>query len=100
MSEFGAGGIYGDCTFEGPKWTENYQETYLDYTIRLFMADKDISGMYVWQLCDIRTARELELERPRSFNNKGLANEYRKPKMAYWAVKKLFHERCEMDSDA
>lgn len=100
LSEFGAGGIYGDCTFEGPKWTENYQETYLDYTIRLFMADKDISGMYVWQLCDIRTARELELGRPRSFNNKGLMNEYRKPKMAYWAVKKLFHGQCETDSDA
>ncbi len=92
ISEFGAGGIYGENTFEGPKWTENYQDKYLDYTIRLFSNVPDIIGMYVWQYCDIRTAREMALERPRSFNNKGLVNEYRKPKQAYWTVKKLYEE--------
>ncbi len=90
ISEFGAGAVYGEHTFEGPKWTENYQEKYLDYTLNLFLSDPDISGVYIWQYCDIRTARELELGRPRSFNNKGIVNEYRKPKLAYWTVKRIF----------
>ena len=90
MSEFGAGAIYGDSTFEGPKWTENYQEKYLDYTLTLFHNDPDICGTYIWQYCDIRTAKELEMGRPRSFNNKGIVNEYRKPKLAYWTVQKIY----------
>lgn len=90
MSEFGAGAIYGDNTFESPKWTENYQEKYLSYTLNLFYKDKDIIGTYIWQYCDIRTAKELEMGRPRSFNNKGIVNEYRKPKLAYWTVQKIY----------
>ena len=90
MSEFGAGGIYGESTFEGPKWTENYQEKYLNITLNLFINDPDIIGTYIWQYCDIRTAPEMEMGRPRSFNNKGLVNEYRNPKLAYWAAKKIY----------
>lgn len=90
ISEFGAGAIYGDRTFEGPKWTENYQDKYLEYTLNLFHKDPIISGTYIWQFCDIRSSKELELGRPRSFNNKGILNEYRKPKMAYWTVQKIY----------
>lgn len=90
ISEFGAGGIHGDITFEGPKWTENYQEQLLEFTITLFGNDPDIAGAFIWQFCDIRSSKELELARPRSFNNKGILNEYRKPKLAYWTVKKLY----------
>lgn len=90
ISEFGAGAIYGESTFEGPKWTENFQEKYLEYTLNLFLQDRDVIGTYIWQYCDIRTARELELSRPRSFNNKGIVNEYRKPKLAYWKVKQIY----------
>lgn len=92
MSEFGAGAIYGETSFESPKWTENYQEKYFKYTLTLFRKHPKIAGSYIWQYCDIRTAREMELYRPRSFNNKGIVNEYRKPKLAYWTVQKLYHE--------
>lgn len=90
MSEFGAAGIYGDCTFEAPKWTENYQEKFLEYTLSLFSKHPMICGSYIWQYADIRTAKELELGRARSFNNKGILNEYRKPKMAYWTAKEIY----------
>lgn len=90
ISEFGAAGLYGDVTFEGPKWTENYQESYLNYTLNLFLNHPRLAGTYIWQYCDIRTAKEMEMGRARSFNNKGIVNEYRKPKMAYWTVKKLY----------
>ncbi|HKM17825.1 MAG: beta-glucuronidase [Firmicutes bacterium] len=90
ISEFGAGALYGESTFEQQKWSENYQEKYLEYTLNLFLNDPDIIGTYIWQYCDVRTARELELGRPRSFNNKGIVNEYRKPKQAYWTVRKMY----------
>jgi len=90
ISEFGAGAIYGDSTFESAKWTENFQLQYLDSAIKIFLNDPDVNGMYIWQYCDIRSSKELEMGRPRSFNNKGIVNEYRKPKAAYWKVKELF----------
>ncbi len=90
ISEFGAGAIYGDSTFEAPKWTEDFQTDYLAYTLALFADDADVIGSYVWQYCDIRTAKELDLGRPRSFNNKGIVNEYRKPKQAFWKVQELY----------
>lgn len=90
MSEFGAGAVYGESTFEGPIWTENFQQKYLDYTLKLFKDDPDISGSMIWQYCDIRTAKEKALDRPRGFNNKGLVDEFRRPKSAYWTVQKHY----------
>jgi len=91
ITEFGAGAIYGDATFEAPKWTENYQEKLLKYTLELFHKDTRIQGSYIWQYADIRTSKEMAMGRPRSFNNKGIVNEYRKPKMAYWTVQKIYN---------
>ncbi len=90
MSEFGAGAVYGTRSFEGPRWTENYQEKYLEHTLNLFLNDERIIGTYIWQYCDIRTAKVMELSRPRSFNNKGIVNEYRQPKEAYWKVREFY----------
>ena len=50
-----------------------------------------------WQFCDIRTCPEMVLNRARGFNNKGIVNEYRKPKMAYGAIRTLFHRFREGD---
>ena len=98
MSEFGAGAIYGHRETEAEvTWSEDYQYEYLDYTLDLFQKHGRLNGALVWQYCDIRAGtRTCEsgirraLSRPRSFNNKGIVNEYRKPKLAYYAVKKAF----------
>lgn len=90
MSEFGAGGIYGDKCLEERKWSETYQAQYLDEVLTTFEKTPCVSGTYIWQYCDIRTPKENELGRPRSFNNKGILNEYRQPKLAYWVVKKKY----------
>lgn len=91
MSEFGAGSIRGDQTIEGAKWSETYQEAYFDCTLSLFHKEERISGALLWQFTDIRTAIEKEMGRPRSYNNKGLLDEYRRPKLAYWTVKRLYN---------
>lgn len=91
MSEYGAGGIYGEVRLEAVKWSENFQADYDAYTTQLFLDDPDISGTYIWQYCDIRSSQKLEMGRPRSHNNKGLVNEYRCPKLAYFKIKEIYN---------
>ncbi len=90
MSEFGAAAIYGNNVFENVKWTEGYQAEYLEYTLNLFTNTEGIAGTIIWQFCDIRTSEEMSLTRARSFNNKGVLNEYRKPKNAFYTVRKIY----------
>lgn len=90
MSEYGAGAIYGERQAEEVKWTENFQAKYIAYTTDLFMNDPDICGTFPWQFCDCRTGGALTMNRPRGYNNKGLVNEYRKPKLAYEELKRRY----------
>ena len=98
ISEFGAGAIYGVRELEeGLYWTENYQKEYLEYTLDLFLHHPCIQGAIIWQFCDIRSGTKSResgirrlLSRPRSFNNKGLVNEFRRPKLAYYTVKNIY----------
>jgi beta-glucuronidase len=93
ISEFGAGAILGDTAFDhGMRWTENYQEQLLEKAVRAIVDSGVMQGFYIWQFCDGRTAipRKTSIGRPRNFNNKGLVDEHRKPKRAYYTVKNLF----------
>ncbi len=90
MSEFGAAGLYGYHTFDNIKWTEEYQKELLKYELELFRDTPFICGSLVWQFCDGRTSAK-GTDSARGFNNKGLLNEYRKPKAAYYEVKKIFN---------
>lgn len=89
MSEFGGAAMYGHHTFDNIKWTEEYQAELLGCELDLFKKTPFICGSLVWQFCDIRTSA-LGNDRARGFNNKGILNEYRKPKAAYFEVKKRF----------
>ena len=90
MSEFGAASVYGHTDFEQRLWSENYQAELIDYCLKLFDKNERIKGTYIWQLCDIRTAAEMGLNRARGYNNKGMLNEYRKPKLSYFVVQKNY----------
>ena len=92
ISEFGAAALYGQHTFDDIPWTEEYQERLIAHCLELFHEDPMVGGFYVWQFSDIRTCAQMGLNRARGFNNKGLVNEYRKPKSAYFAVKRLYHD--------
>ena len=90
ISEFGAAAVYGHRTFDTTRWSEEYQAELLGYCIELFHKDPRIVGTYIWQFTDIRTSLETGLTRARGFNNKGVLNEYRNPKAAYFRVKELY----------
>lgn len=93
VSEFGAGALFGyHALEEGVMWSEEYQRDLLQECLLHFMGRSDLAGFFVWQFFDMRTdGGARALGRPRSFNNKGLLDEYRRPKLAYYAVRDLLH---------
>jgi len=90
VSEIGAGGIYGYRNSHDSKWTEEYQAETLRKQITASMNQEGCSGVYIWQFCDIRVSDEWFFIRPRTMNNKGVVDEYRRKKLAYNVVKELF----------
>lgn len=92
FSEFGAAALYGHHTFDDIHWTEEYQARLLTHAINLFHLDSMCCGFFIWQMNDARTCLEAGINRARGFNNKGILNEYRKPKAAYYAVRELYRK--------
>jgi beta-glucuronidase len=93
ITEFGAGAIPGETTFDaGVRWTENYQLQLLESIINAIVKSGAVQGFYIWQFCDCRTAlpTNISIGRPRTYNNKGLVDEHRKPKLAYYTVRDIF----------
>ncbi len=91
ISEFGAAALAGfHSHFDQVRWSEEYQRDLLDYTLNLFHNTDYIRGTYIWQFCNIRTSPEMNMNRVRYFNNKGIVDEYRNPKAAYFKVKELY----------
>jgi beta-glucuronidase len=93
ISEIGAGAIYGWRDINKTRWSEPYQAKLLDTVIRHLFEDRDrYAGLSVWQFCDCRSAEQTRriLGRPRGFNNKGLVDEYRRPKQGYDVVKEWY----------
>ncbi len=95
ISEIGAGAIYDWRDMNETRWSEPYQAKLLDTVIRHMFADRDrYAGLSIWQFCDCRSAEQTRriLGRPRGFNNKGLVDEYRRPKQAYDVVKRWYEK--------
>lgn len=90
ITEFGAGAIWGQHSMAPVKWTEEYQVAQVTGQIETMRTNEHVAGCYIWQYCDIRVHPARALGRPRSMNNKGLVDEYRRPKSAYWAVRDLY----------
>ncbi len=93
ISENGAGGIYGwRDRFHG-HWSEEYQADYLAQSCDVFLHSDDFCGICFWVYADFRSySTSRAVKRPRAFNNKGVVDEYRRPKLAYEVVKKAFHD--------
>jgi beta-glucuronidase len=87
LSEFGAGGQYGFRHPNHAHWTEEYQCDVLDESLRVYLKHDDVVGAAIWQFCDVRITEGWWKTRPRTMNNKGTVDEYRRPKLAYRTVK-------------
>ena len=75
------------------KWSEDYQAQALEEQLTGVFAREDFSGVYIWQFCDVKVSDGWFSGRPRTMNNKGIVDEYRRPKLVYDVVKKIYHSR-------
>lgn len=93
ISEIGAGAVPGWRDRNQARWSEEYQVKLLQTVIdHLFVQRDRAAGLAIWQYCDVRASDKVErmLTRPRGFNNKGVVDEYRRPKLAFDAVAAAF----------
>lgn len=90
ITEVGAGGIYGYRRPDRVKWSEERQAEILEEQLKAILSHEDISGVYIWQFCDCNVCESWFGSRPRTMNNKGIVDEYRRPKLAAETVKRMF----------
>ncbi|EMA38017.1 glycoside hydrolase family 2 protein [Halococcus hamelinensis] len=92
VSEFGAGAIQNERTWDDQKWSETYQADLLERAIDTFDAAEYVTGWTVWQYCDTRTDPRKAMKRPKTKNNKGIVDEFRRPKEAYWRLQGMLDD--------
>ncbi|HMF31628.1 MAG TPA: glycoside hydrolase family 2 TIM barrel-domain containing protein [Candidatus Lokiarchaeia archaeon] len=97
MLGFGAGAIYGYRGPEYPRWSENYQAYVLEQYILHMTSLDHFAGGLIWTFQDYRINPSVQgqatwLERPREYCNMGIVDEFRRSKMAYDVVMKLYNQ--------
>jgi beta-glucuronidase len=92
VSEFGAAAMYGFRDRGHCKWSEERQEDIIRENLETFQKDDRLSGVFIWQYADCRVTEEggWFASRARCHNNKGILDEYRRPKQAYDMIKEMF----------
>ncbi len=92
MSEFGGAAIYGFREPQKRKWSEERQADIIDRCLDLYMNSPETSGVFIWQFADCQVTEEGDwfMTRVRCHNNKGIFDEYRRPKLAAEVVRKHF----------
>lgn len=88
MSEFGCAALQGFDDFAHNKWTMQYQSDFVKKVIELTFSEDGFCGTFVWQFADI--VSDININRAKGFNNKGLLSEHRRPKTSYFTVKELY----------
>ena len=92
-SEIGAGAVPGFRDVFRAYWSEEYQAALFGIVASTVNTDSRFAGVSLWQFADLRTGGvggSQALGRPRSFNNKGVFDEYRREKLAVSAVRDGF----------
>jgi len=93
ISEVGGDAMPGHSDWFGDRWSEDYQSKLLRSVIEtLFVTGRRTCGLAIWQYCDMRSTEAIPriLGKPHGFNRKGVVDEYRKPKEAFYVVRDLF----------
>jgi beta-glucuronidase len=92
ISEFGGAAIYGFREATRVKWSEERQADILEECLKVYMNKEGIMGTIIWQFADCRVTEDpgYFTQRPRARNNKGIFDDFRRPKLSYEIVKKYY----------
>ena len=83
ISETGAGGIVGEHSKNQSRWSLEYQATVDGDNADIAMSDANITGLALWQFCDIKVDQSnTSSGRPGGINNKGVVSQWRATKPA------------------
>lgn len=89
ISETGGSAVYGFHDPYRARWSEEYQARLLSEAASVALNDPRYCGLSIWQFCDAKSyINGYVAGRPRGFNDKGVCDEYRRPKMAWDALRK------------
>ena len=95
ISEIGAAALYG--FHDRYRWGEEYQEELLAAALEETFDNPRYCGIVFWHFADAKTHIAANtssvLTRPRGYNNKGLLDEYRRPKQAWRRVGEILKKR-------
>ena len=69
-------------------FSEEYQAALLERTIEVLRSKRFVVGEHVWNLCDFKTSQEVK--RSGGMNLKGVFTRDRRPKMAAYALRRLW----------
>ncbi len=96
VSEMGTCGIYGAHDGANAQWSEEFQAEYLRAVMATVFAEPDLRGLVIWQMNDcrsyLRTGANIRVK-PFAQNLAGLFDIYRRPKLAFSAVRDGFAEK-------
>ncbi|MGI5868922.1 MAG: glycoside hydrolase family 2 protein [Kiritimatiellia bacterium] len=100
VSEIGACGIYGMHDAGRAQWTEEFQADFFAEACRAVLENPRFAGIALWQFFDTRSFVNIGAVRTKPFgmNLAGLLDAYRRPKLAYEAVRSLFTEFFPLQS--
>ena len=97
VSEFGAAAMYGFRDRGHCKWSEERQADIIQENLEVYKEDGRLTGTFIWQFADCKvTEEEWFPTRVRCHNNKGVVDEYRRPKEAYDLIKNYYPEMGEI----
>jgi len=90
ISEIGAEALPGQ--HDGLRWSEEYQSELLQAALREVIGNERFSGILLWMFCDTKTySNGKAQERARGYNNKGMLDEYRRPKISWGEVRRYLN---------
>ena len=87
ISEIGASAIYGDHDPYRARWSEEYQAELAKEVCRIVLNDKRYCGLCFWHFSDAKSY--INGGRILGYNDKGLLDRYRRPKLAWEAVREI-----------
>jgi beta-glucuronidase len=90
LSEFGAGALSGNHGNKYERWTEEYQEFFIDETMKMATNVPFLRGTSPWVLKDFRSPRRYHGEFQNYWNRKGFIDENGIPKKAYTTLKNWY----------
>ncbi|HVM71876.1 MAG TPA: beta-glucuronidase [Anaerolineales bacterium] len=91
LTEFGADALPGMHAQPPEMFSEEYQADLIERYIKLFKEKSYVAGEHVWNLCDFKTSQGVI--RVGAMNYKGVFTRDRRPKLAAWRLRDLWHPK-------